>query len=68
MISNVTGLRLWAEGQRRRLVDLVTGEPLLWEEEARELARRAAQAENALRAAEEELARLRRELEGRKPG
>lgn len=66
LISNVTGLRLRPEGQRLRLIDLTTGEPLLWDEEVREQARRTAQAEDALRSAEEELARLRRELERRK--
>jgi len=72
LISNVTGLRLRPEGQRLRLSDLATGEPLLWEEEVREQARtqeaRADRAEDALRATEEELVRLRRELEGRNSG
>lgn len=68
LISSVTGLRLRPEGQRLRLLDLKSGEPLLWEEEVREQARRAGQAEEALRAAEKELALLRRALENRKPG
>ncbi|HKH46143.1 MAG TPA: Uma2 family endonuclease [Thermoanaerobaculia bacterium] len=67
LISNVTGLRLRPEGQRLRLLDLATGEPLLWDEEVREQARRAARAEDALRAAEEEVAQLRRKLEDLKP-
>jgi Uma2 family endonuclease len=54
-----TGLRIQREGQRARLIDDATGEPLRWMEEVTESERRKAA---ALRAAEEEIARLRRQL------
>jgi Uma2 family endonuclease len=70
--SRATGLKLKAEGDRLRVLDAATGEPLLWNhelgkaaEEARANARRAEQAEERARAAEAELARLRSELERR---
>jgi hypothetical protein len=65
MLSRTTGLRLEPEGLKLRLVDPTTGERLLWSEEKD----RALEVERAARlAAEEEIARLRRELErlGRK--
>jgi hypothetical protein len=49
MRSRTTGLTLRPEGWRLRLVDSVTGQPILWHEEA--VAR--------LRALEDELSRLR---------
>jgi Uma2 family endonuclease len=68
-----TGLKIQREGQRARLVDAATGEPLRRMEEVTESERRnakalraaearAAQKAEALRAAEEEIARLRRQL------
>ena len=59
LVSQVTGLRLKLEGERLRLVDLGSGEKLLWAIEERQ-ARIAAEAR--ARAAEEEILRLRREL------
>ncbi len=61
--SRTTGLTLRPEGWRLRLVDSVTGEPILWHEEveaalARETAARRATQER-LRVLEEELNRLR---------
>jgi Uma2 family endonuclease len=53
--SLTTGLRLLSEGDQLRLVDAATGEPLLRMEEQ----------DRALEAAQEETARLRRELERR---
>ena len=53
ILSRTTGLRLEPEGLKLRLVDPATGERLLWSEEK----------DQALQAAEKELARLRRELE-----
>jgi Uma2 family endonuclease len=50
--SRTTGLKLQPEGQRLRLVDLATGEPLLWPDEVA-----AAHAEATARAAEEVRAR-----------
>ncbi len=58
LISRTTGVTLRREGQRIRVVDTATGEPYLRYEEA----------VAARRAAEEELARLRRELEQRRVG
>jgi len=59
LLSRTTGLRFKREGQRLRMVDVLTGEPILWPEEekvARQAAeRRAAEAET--RAAEEAAAR-----------
>lgn len=71
LASTTTGLLLRREGQRLRLVDAVTGEPLLRIHE-QQAARRAAEARasaegEARRAAEDELARLRLELERLKP-
>ncbi|HEX3526046.1 MAG TPA: Uma2 family endonuclease [Thermoanaerobaculia bacterium] len=66
LVSQVTGLKLSLEGMRLRLVDLASGEPLLWTTEeadarkAAEAAREAAEAK--ARAAEEEILRLRRAL------
>jgi Uma2 family endonuclease len=62
LTSAVTGLRLQVEGPRLRLVDLATGKPLLRTDEEAD-ARRAAEARAD--AAEEEIARLRRELAAR---
>ena len=60
--SRTTGLRLEPEGLKLRLVDPATGERYRWREETEQ----ALQAERAARlAAEEELTRLRRELERR---
>jgi Uma2 family endonuclease len=59
LLSQVTGLRLRTEGERLRLLDAATGEPLLRIKEER------AASAAALRAAEEEIARLRRALEER---
>jgi Uma2 family endonuclease len=50
LLSQATGLRLRPEGQRLRLVDIVTGEPVLWPEEV-EAARRVAEAKAAEEAA-----------------
>jgi Uma2 family endonuclease len=62
LLSETTGLRFCREGQRVRLIDAATGEPLLW---AAEQATALEERNRALRAAEEEIARLRRELEER---
>jgi Uma2 family endonuclease len=60
-----TGLAVRPEGERLRLMDTVTGEPLLWNDELdaalRTAEERAAAAEERARALAEELARLRRE-------
>lgn len=68
LLSQTTGLRLRPEGQRLRLVDTVTGEPVLWPEEV-EAARVAAEAawraaEERVRVLEEELSRLRKTSPG----
>lgn len=74
LASATTGLLLHREGRHLRLVDAVTGQPLLriHEEQAARRAEQAARreeqaarhaAEARARAAEEELERLRRELE-----
>lgn len=55
LVSWTTGLRLHREGEHLRLIDLSSGKPLLTHEEIREENRRL----------EDELARLRRELESR---
>jgi Uma2 family endonuclease len=60
LASDVTGLLLRREGGRLRLIDAKTREPLLWREE-QDVAFQAEQ--KARLAAEEEVARLRRELE-----
>lgn len=76
LVSRTTGLRILPEGKNLRLIDAVTGERYPWTEEseahAREAEARAREAEEraereaaARRALEEELARLRAELEGR---
>lgn len=58
LLSRTTGLRLLPEGDRLRLRDAATGEPLLWDDEEEER-RRAAEAR--VQELEEELARLRRD-------
>jgi Uma2 family endonuclease len=65
LFSRTTGLILRVEGQRLRLVDAVTGEELLWDEE---IEPRLKEAEKRAAKAEEEIARLRRELEERNRG
>jgi Uma2 family endonuclease len=73
LLSRTTGLRMKPEGQRLRLVDAVTGEPVLWPEEveaarrdaearARDAEARAAEAESARHATEERLQALEAEL------
>ncbi len=57
--SLTTGLILQVEGTRLRLVDAVTGERLLWEDELDE---KVDAAERRAAALEEELSRLRRKL------
>lgn len=67
--SLTTGLLLRREGQGLRLVDAVTGKPLLWSQEvelALERAEERAEQETALRRSlEEELNRLRLQMEGK---
>jgi Uma2 family endonuclease len=71
LLSRTTGLRLQREGQRLRLVDLATGERVLWPEELdaahrreaadrRRAEKRAEEAQERVRALEAELARLRK--------
>lgn len=70
LVSLTTGLLLRREGEHLRLIDLVTGQPLRSFQEHREanirLSDELRQKDEALRAAEEELARLRRELDSRR--
>jgi Uma2 family endonuclease len=65
--SRTTGLTIQPEGRNLRLIDAATGERFRWPKEAREAQRRAeqqiAQHVAARRAAEEELAQLRAEIE-----
>jgi Uma2 family endonuclease len=79
LFSRTTGLTLRIEGKKLRLIDADTGEKILWDDELeprlKEAEERAARAEErvareaeARRAAEEEIARLRRELEERNRG
>lgn len=67
LVSRTTGLRLCREGEHLRLLDLETGQPLMTDQEARNGVRRteaALESERAARRAlEEELARVKRELE-----
>jgi Uma2 family endonuclease len=67
LLSRTTGLTFRPEGQRLRMVEATTGEPLLWPEEeaaARKAAeKRAAQEARARRAAEEEVRALKAELD-----
>jgi len=63
LISMTTGLRLRREGEHLRLIDLETGKPLHSFQEYREA---NAQLAEELRQKNEELARLRRELESRR--
>lgn len=76
LTSQTTGLLLRVEGEKLRLVDAVSGDKLLWDDEVgdrlHELEERTSHAEaraareaEARRAAESEIARLRRELEER---
>jgi Uma2 family endonuclease len=64
------GLRLRRDGERLRLIDTATGQPLPWREEiaerAREAEARLAAETAARRSLEVELARLRQELERRR--
>lgn len=62
LLSETTGLRMLREGQGIRLIDAATGEPLLWVAEQSQALQEKGR---ALQAAEEEIARLRRELEER---
>jgi Uma2 family endonuclease len=69
--SLTTGLTFRPEGERLRLVDTATGEPLLWDEELRaahdrEAAARKA-AEERVRALEAELSRLRKDQSSATP-
>lgn len=70
LVSTTTGLRLRREGEHLRLIDLGTGQPLHSFQEQREenlrLSDELRQKDEALRAAEEELARLRREIDSRR--
>lgn len=59
--SLTTGLLLRTEGQKLRLVDAATGEPLPWDEE---LHAQLEQERAARRSLEQELSRLRRERRG----
>jgi Uma2 family endonuclease len=63
--SQTTGLTFRPEGERLRLVDTATGEPLLWDEELRAAHDREAgarkAAEERVRALEAELSRLRQQ-------
>ena len=59
LTSQTIGLRLRPEGSRLLLIDPATGEPMLSDQEVRD---RLAEESAARRAAEEEIARLRREL------
>jgi Uma2 family endonuclease len=76
LYSRTTGLMLRVEGNRLRLVDAVSGEELLWDEEieprlterAAQAEKRVAEAEERAACAEKELARLRWELEERNRG
>jgi hypothetical protein len=75
LFSRTTGLRLVIDGERVRMWDVETGQPLLWswelfeqaraaeeyEQRAQDAEQRAQTAEQRVRALEEELARLRRE-------
>ncbi|HEY9421933.1 MAG TPA: Uma2 family endonuclease [Thermoanaerobaculia bacterium] len=61
--SPLLGLTFQMEDSRIRLVDTATGEPILRNDEVRELARQTQTAEERAAAAEEEAARLRAELE-----
>lgn len=63
LASRTTGLRFEPEGVRLRVLDIATGERFPWPEES---TARAREAEARARAAEEELARLRAEIERRK--
>ena len=69
--SQTTGLTFRPEGERLRLVDTATGEPLLWDDELRaahdrEVAARRA-AEDRIRTLEAELSRLRKDQSSAKP-
>jgi hypothetical protein len=62
LLSRTTGLLLRREGQKVRLIDARTREPLLWMDEQD---RALAEKERAFQAVQEENVRLRRELERR---
>ena len=66
LVSRTTDLRFKREGQRLRMVDILTGEPILWPEEEK-AARQAAEARLLVleaRLAEETAARLAAEARG----
>lgn len=65
LVSWTTGLRLRREGEHLRLVDLATGSPLPSFEDIQEANRLK---DEDLRRKDEEIARLRRELESRRDG
>jgi Uma2 family endonuclease len=62
LVSQVAGLRLSLEGMRLRLVDLASGEPLLWTAEERE-ARKAAEAARNAAEAQRDTAEAQRAIE-----
>jgi Uma2 family endonuclease len=72
LLSRTTGLTFRPEGERLRMVDTATGEPLLWPEEeakARRTAEKhAAQEAQARRAAEEQVRALQAELDRLRQG
>ena len=59
LLSRTTGLRFKREGQRLRMVDVLTGEPILWPEE---LEAKAAEEAAGRRAAEARLLALEARL------
>jgi Uma2 family endonuclease len=66
LISEVTGLRLQVEGERLRLVDLATGEKLLWAAEVSEALQQAVQArKQAVQAREQAVQALQQAVQAR---
>lgn len=58
LLSRTTGLTFRPEGERLRLVNTATGEPLVWDDELEAALRTA---EDRIRALEAELSRLRKD-------